>query len=111
MGRIAFREADELVSALQNDAEKIIFELRGEGKEEKIGVPACFCGDLHNWKLVERIEMTKDGLMVYSRGNRSLCKVYDEWIGDGMEKIVHEEVEKAVNKIWEETVIKGLGCK
>lgn len=32
MGKIEFREADELVSALQKDISEIIFELRGEEK-------------------------------------------------------------------------------
>lgn len=45
MDSFKFREADELVSALQNDVEGIILSLRGDGeKEEKVGVPAGFSG-------------------------------------------------------------------
>ena len=35
MGKIEFREANKLVSALQNDVSEIIFELRSKEKEGK----------------------------------------------------------------------------
>lgn len=51
MGSFKFREADELVSALQNDVEGIILELQSEesGLQSKPLVPVCFSESESDW--------------------------------------------------------------
>lgn len=74
MGSFKFREADELVSALQNDVEGIISKLQGEEVEEKdTGVPVCFSGSERDWywlrnvgrDTISRVEVYNNGLCFY----------------------------------------------
>lgn len=89
MESFKFREADELVSALQNDVEGIILSLRGDGKkEEKVGVPASFSGNLRNWywlrdiKPISHVEIHNSGLNFYGgMGNKLICRMNIEDFG------------------------------
>lgn len=99
MGRVKWREADELVSALQNDVDEIIFELRGEGKREITRIPWNFSGDLRSWKLVERMEMTERGLEIYGRGRRYLFAIDDLIDDDRVADVVANEIDKFVKEV------------
>lgn len=83
MDSFKFREADELVSALQNDVEGIILSLRGDGeKEEKVGVPAGFSGNTRDWywlrsiEPISHIELHNSSLNFYGgMGNKLICSM------------------------------------
>lgn len=83
MDSFKFREADELVPALQNDVEGIILSLRGDGKkEEKVGVPVCFSGSARDWywlrsiEPISHIELYNSGLNFYGgMGNKLICSM------------------------------------
>lgn len=93
MSRIEFREADELVSALQNDVEEIIFELRGEDKEKIKGEKDWYW--LHGGMgLVDRVEYEDNNLCFYGGyGNRLLFKISD---GGNIFKVLNNGVRKNI---------------
>lgn len=112
MSKVEFREADELVSALQNDVEGIIFELRGKDKRENdIGVPACFSGTPYDWyrlqfPYVEKIELEDGRVVVYSRGNRYKLNVIEDYIGQReLELRVREEIDRTVGALYRSVMI------
>lgn len=72
MGSFKFREADELISALQNDVEGIISELQGEKvEEEDTGVPAGFGGSERDWYWLRNVE--RDTISRVEVHNNGLC--------------------------------------
>lgn len=117
MNKVEFREADELVSALQNDVEGIIFELRGEDKRKNdVGVPACFCGTPYDyWKklqapIIDKIEVAENGLVFYSRGQRRyIMDIVEDYIKDKeIELRVRETIDEVANEVYRNTVIKNM---
>lgn len=116
MSKVEFREADELVSALQNDVEGIIFELRREDKRENdVGVPACFCGTPYDWKrlqapIIDKIEVTENGLVLYGRGQRRyIMDIVEDYIKDKeIELRVREAIDEVANEVYRNTVIKNM---
>ncbi len=103
MSKVEFREADELVSALQNDVEGIIFELRGDDKkEERVGVPACFSGTPYDWlrlkhmEPVRKVEIEGDGLSFYGGyGNKLICRMPIRDLGDSFYEVYDEAIKCA----------------
>lgn len=116
MDSFKFREADELVSALQNDVEGIILSLRGDGKkEEKVGVPAGFSGlpfEYYKYQVpfIDRIEKTKNGFIFYGRGQKQYaCNIVDDFIRDReIELKVRETIDEIANEVYRNTVIQSM---
>lgn len=112
MDKINFREADELVFALQNDVEGIIFELRGEDKRENgIGVPACFSGTLYDYlNFLKRcsalgdVEVKGNRVVFYDRGNKQFCKVIDDDIDRELELEIRAEIDRVSSQIYEQVM-------
>ena len=115
MSRVEFREADELVSALQNDVEGIIFELRGEDKkEERAGVPAGFSGLPSEYfkyqaPMIDKIEVTKDGLEFYRGQRQYICNIVDDFIRNRqIELEIRDTIDEIANEVYRNTVIKEM---
>lgn len=70
MYKVDFKEADELISALQNDVEELIFDLEENKKEfENFSIlPSRYFG----MPIIDRVEMNKDGLVFYSKEDKCI---------------------------------------
>lgn len=116
MSKFNFREADELVPALQNDVEGIILSLRGDGeKEEKAGVPAGFSGlpfEYYKYQVpvIDKIEKTKNGFIFYGRGQRQyVYNIVDDFIRDKeIELKIRETIDEIANEVYRSTVIQNM---
>lgn len=116
MDSFKFREADKLVSALQNDVEEIILSLRGDGeKEKKVGVPAGFSGlpfEYYKYQVpvIDKIEKTKNGFIFYGRGQRQyVCNIVDDFIRDReIELKVRETIDEIANEVYRSAVIQNM---
>lgn len=94
MDSFKFREADELVSALQNDVEGIILDLREDGEREKeVGVPACFSGSLRDWywlrdiRPISHIEVHNSAMNFYGGvGNKLICSMAWDGLGSAFDE-------------------------
>lgn len=110
MDSFKFREADELVSALQDDVEEIILSLRGDGKkEEKVGVPAGFSGlpfEYYKSSIIDRVERTENGFIFYGRGKRQCINIIDDFIRDMEIELQVKEIMDKVGKDWCEKVMR-----
>lgn len=115
MDSFEFREADELVSALQNDVEGIILSLRGDSeKEEKVGVPVCFSGlpfEYYKYQapMIDRIEVEGDGLVFYRGQRRYICNIVDDFIRNReLELKIRETIDEVADEVYRNTVIQNM---
>lgn len=113
-----FREADELISALQNDVEKIISELREEDKKERrTEVPVNFSNLPYRYlkyqTSIDKVEIVDDGLVFCRGGQRYICNIVDDFIKEReLELKVRASIDEIANEVYRNTVIqniKGIG--
>lgn len=115
MESFKFREADELVSALQNDVEGIILSLREDDeREKKVGVPAGFSGlpfEYYKYQAptIDKIEVDEDGLIFYRGQRRYICNIVDDFIRNReFELKIKETIDEVANEVYRNTVIQNM---